>query len=133
MEKVLKLSTDGEIKMLNLPEDAGCHWYAEQIGCEWIECVHARGLPKGVVMLIDEEGKLKDGPLINFLGSWFYGTADHGEPIVGDCILVVDSGETWSGFDDETALRNVLHLEALFPGAYHKVKNKLLKDGIMKE
>lgn len=52
-----------------------------------------------VLMLVDEEGLLKDLPL-NFFGSTMYGTLVHGCPIVGDLILVLEVGEQWTGLGD---------------------------------
>lgn len=48
----------------------------EAIGCDWIELVEAEPLAKdGLLMMIDEEGKLKPGgALINATASALYGT-----------------------------------------------------------
>ena len=60
------------------------------IGCEWIELVEAELLAKkGYLMLIDEEGKLKKGPVsINCLASDLYGADRHGDAIVGNVMVV---------------------------------------------
>ena len=60
------------------------------IGCEWIELVEAEPLAKdGYLMLIDEEGKLKKGPVsINCLASDLYGADRHGDAIVGNVMIV---------------------------------------------
>lgn len=60
------------------------------IGCEWIELVEAEPLAKkGYLMLIDEEGKLKKGPVsINCLANDLYGADRHGDAIVGNVMVV---------------------------------------------
>ena len=60
------------------------------IGCEWIELVEDEPLAKkGYLMLIDEEGKLKKGPVsINCLASDLYGADRNGDAIVGNVMVV---------------------------------------------
>ena len=40
-------------------------------------------------MIVNEEGRLLDLPL-NYVGSYFYGTDQHGEPIVGNIVIMKD-------------------------------------------
>lgn len=65
------------------------------IGCKWIELVEAEPLAKdGLLMMIDEEGKLKPGgALINATASALYGTERHGDPIMGNAVIVRTTGE----------------------------------------
>ena len=65
------------------------------IGCDWIELVTADSLAKdGFLMMIDEEGKLKpSGALINATASALYETERHGDPIMGNTVVVRDTGE----------------------------------------
>lgn len=60
------------------------------IGCDWIELVETDTLAQnGYLMLIDEEGKLKKGPVsINCLASDMYGADCHGDAIVGNAMVV---------------------------------------------
>ena len=60
------------------------------IGCDWIELVEPDSIVEnGYLMLIDEEGKLRDGQLsINCIASDLYGSDRHGDPIVGNAIIV---------------------------------------------
>ena len=60
------------------------------IGCDWIEIVEADLLAQnGYLMLIDEEGKFKKGPVsINCLASDLYGADRHGDAIVGNVMVV---------------------------------------------
>ena len=88
MKHIIICRTNGTIEDMGLTEDHEFGWYAEQIGAEFVEPVHARGLKTPYVFLCDEEGKLKDRPVINFLGSWLYETHKHGEPVVGDILIL---------------------------------------------
>lgn len=67
----------------------------DAIGCDWIELVEPESLTNdGYLMLIDEEGKLKDGPLsINCIASDLYGSDRHGDPIIGSAVIVKTDGE----------------------------------------
>ena len=67
----------------------------EAIGCDWIELVEAEPLAKDdLLMMIDEEGKLKPGgALINATASALYGTQQHGDPIMGNAVVVRTNGE----------------------------------------
>ena len=60
------------------------------IGCEWIELAEAEPLSEqGYLLLIDEEGKLKDGEIpINCIASDLYASDQHGDPIVGNAVIV---------------------------------------------
>ena len=49
---------------------------------------HAR-LRHPYCMIVNEEGRLLDLPL-NYVGSYFYGTDQHGEPIVGNIVIMKD-------------------------------------------
>ena len=55
----------------------------QAIGCDWVELVEAEPLAKqGMLLLIDEEGKLKPGAaFINCIASHLYGAEEHGDPI----------------------------------------------------
>jgi hypothetical protein len=68
----------------------------EHIG-GWMEIVHPKRLPAPYVMLIDDEGLLKERP-INQAGSFLYETDKHGSPIVGD-IIICREGWTNDGMD----------------------------------
>lgn len=60
------------------------------IGCDWIELVEPDSyMNNGYLMLIDEEGKLRNQtPSINCIASDLYGSDRHGDPIVGSAVIV---------------------------------------------
>lgn len=60
----------------------------------YIEHVHPKHLPEPYCMIVDEEGLLKEQPVLNLVGSVLYGTPEHGQPIVGDVVIMKD------GFDN---------------------------------
>lgn len=55
----------------------------------YIEHVHPMRLARPFCMIVNEEGRLLDLPL-NHIGSFFYGTDQHGEPIVGNIVIMKD-------------------------------------------
>lgn len=56
----------------------------------YIEIVHPIGLADPLVMIVNEEGLILELP-INQLGCLLYGTHNHGQPIVGN-IVVMQTG-----------------------------------------
>ena len=53
----------------------------------WIEIVRPRGLPRPFCMIVNEVGLLRELPL-NLMGSFWYGTQEHGAPIVGNIVVM---------------------------------------------
>lgn len=53
----------------------------------WYEHVHPKGLEYPYCMMVNEEGLMHRLPL-NLLGSLLYGTQQHGQPIVGNIIIL---------------------------------------------
>ena len=53
----------------------------------YIEHVKPARLRHPYCMIVNEEGRLLDLPL-NYVGSYFYGTDQHGEPIVGNIVIM---------------------------------------------
>ena len=53
----------------------------------YIEMVHPKYLPEGLCMVVDDEGRLK-GSAINNIASVLYGTPEHGQPIVGNAVIL---------------------------------------------
>ena len=89
--------------VVDVPNEYDYKWMQEQVG-GWIEIVRPRRLPDGFVMIVDEEGLLKEKPL-NMVGSWFYETDKHGSPIVGDVLIMKeefgDEGPECVGMTEE--------------------------------
>lgn len=55
----------------------------------YIEHVKPARLRHPYCMIVNEEGRLLDLPL-NYVGSYFYGTDQRGEPIVGNIVIMKD-------------------------------------------
>ena len=55
----------------------------------YIEHVKPARLRHPYCMIVNEEGRLLDLPL-NYVCSYFYGTDQHGEPIVGNIVIMKD-------------------------------------------
>lgn len=107
----VKLSTTLNIEIVEKKPDQGLLDFCYQnIGCQYVETVHARYFQEPYILMIDEEGRLKDKPSINFIASYLYGTHEHHEPIVGN-VLVMKLGMTDEGPDilplDEAEARQV--------------------------
>ena len=90
--KYAVLLTDAqEIKVLECdPQEEMFEIARGTIGCDWIELVEPESLSKqAYVLMIDEEGKLRDHPAsINCIASEMYGSYRHGDPIVGNAVIV---------------------------------------------
>ena len=86
----------------------------DKIGCEYVEVVHPEGLPGPYLMIVDEEGLMKDRPSLNVIASYLYGTHKHGQPIVGNAVIVkeVITGEgydlSWLTESEELAIERKL-------------------------
>lgn len=87
-QEVKILECDPQKEMFDIARDA--------IGCEWIELKEPEPLARdGLVMMIDEEGKLRNGTaFINCIASHLYGSERHGDPIVGHAVIVKATEES---------------------------------------
>lgn len=77
----------------------------------YIEKVSPLGLPAPYVIIVNDEGLLQDLPL-NAIGSILYGTALHGNPIVGD-IVVMKVGYNKNGEPDIIGLNDLESIQML--------------------
>lgn len=73
----------------------------------WIEIVHPVGIKRPFVMIVNEEGLLHDLEM-NALGSLLYGTLVHGQPIVGNIVIMkegfADGEPDIIGLEDQEAV-----------------------------
>lgn len=100
--KTLKITMDNKISVIDVDVN-NIEDLQNAIGGGLVEPVRTQKLwdyfKAPVIMLVDEEGLLKNLPF-NFFGSVMYGCTAHGCPIVGDLILVLEVGEQWTGLGD---------------------------------
>lgn len=98
----------------------------QAIGCDWIELVEAEPLAKqGMLMLIDEEGKLKPGAaFINCIASHLYGAEEHGDPIVGNAVVVKFTGEQLELMTEAEAKQLATDLEQIRASAIAQITEK---------
>lgn len=68
----------------------------------WIEIVHPVRLKRPYCMVVNEEGVLLNLPM-NVIGSFLYGSYNHGNPILGDIVLLKD-GISDDGYRDLSGL-----------------------------
>lgn len=86
----------------------------EMIGCELVEIVRPKGLPEGYVMVVDEEGLLKDCPKLNVYGSYLYEMHKHGHPIVGNAAIMKEEpcidgpSLRWMTMDEAAEINDLL-------------------------
>lgn len=93
------LSETQAVKILECdPQKAIFDIAREAIGCDWIEIVQPDALTNaGYLLLIDEEGKLRERDLkLNCIASDLYGSDQHGDPIIGNAVIVKDGNECLS-------------------------------------
>lgn len=128
MSKAIKLSTDGTISLLDVPEERDFHWFAQQIGCDYIEIVYPRDLEEGYQMIVDEEGLYKETPRLNFIGAWLYGMQDHGNPIVGDALIMktayTEDGIDTDGLPEDEAEKLAGNLREMLLPAYLALRSR---------
>lgn len=111
MKYAIKLKTDGSSQIVEIPKNHDFSWFAQEIGCEWIEIVRPR--ESKYVLVVDEEGLLKDNRL-NPHASFIYGILKHGQPIVGEALMLKEEmgneGPELAGIDGDIALglKNIL-------------------------
>lgn len=83
--KGLAINTENLMRFKDFKEPALESLQKEVGGC--IEVVHPKYLPEGLCMVVDDEGLLK-GSAINNIASVLYGTPEHGQPIVGNAVIL---------------------------------------------
>lgn len=83
--RCIVVTTENEVLYKELP-DPLIDSFREIVGGE-VELVRPRGVPSYFRMLVNEDGLAMKLPF-NLVGSYVYGTAEHGAPIVGDIVFV---------------------------------------------
>ena len=111
--KVIRITTDDLIQVENAEKRV--HEYLSGQGTDCIEYVKPRYTVPGTVLVVDENGLLRDLPL-NKAASYMYGTQYHGHPIVGDVLVFTVSPEPdYVPLSDEKAKERIQELLSQFP------------------
>lgn len=102
--KGVVVTTDNEVRVYDFNDPL--YKTVGSAVCGYIEHVHPMRLPRPFCMIVNEEGRLRNLPL-NHIGSYFYGTDQHGEPIVGNIVVMKDGYRNGEpdivGLDDSEA------------------------------
>lgn len=109
-------------------ENPGLDFYYEQVGCQSIEIVRISRTRAKHVLVVDEEGLLKENPQLNAIASLLAM-----QPIYGNALLAKDdlrNGEPdIVGFDLKEALASLAALHVALIGSGHfEVDNERGKD-----
>ena len=133
--KALKLHTNGLVMPVELDLVNYKHTYQAMnaaIGSHLVDIIHAVNLPDHYCLVVDDEGLLADKPVVNVVASYLYGTADHGQPLCGDVLIMKDK---WSddgletvGLDDSDfdVIRSIIFADDAVDG-FDQVINKLIE------
>lgn len=117
-EKAIVLTTGGKIEIRELEVKDGTLWKSlREVVDGDIERVKPMYLARNLVMVVNEEGRLRDLP-INLFASLLYGTQFHGTPIVGDVAILDedyrDDGLDFTGLSDLLADELYRHFTKTF-------------------
>lgn len=100
--KAVVIKTTGSIYPVTLTKPL--YRSAGAIINDHIEIVRPINLKRPYVMICAESGLLKEMPL-NLIASYLYGMQHHGNPIVGDVIIMREDGVNLVGLEDFELLR----------------------------
>lgn len=109
--KAVVIKATGNIYPVTLTKPL--HRSAGAIVNDHIEVVRPINLKQPYVMLCAESGLLKEMPL-NLVASYLYGMQHHGNPIVGDVIIMREDGVNLIGLEDLELLRVQAQMSALW-------------------
>lgn len=109
--KAVVIKTTGSIYPVTLTKPL--YRSAGAIINDHIEVVRPINLKRPYVLLCAESGLLKDMPL-NLVASYLYGMQHHGNPIVGDVIIMREDGANLVGLEDLELLRIQAQMSALW-------------------
>ena len=113
--KAVVIKTTGSIYPVTLTKPL--HRSAGAIVNDQIEVVRPINLKRPYVLICAESGRLKDMPL-NLVASYLYGTHHHGNPIVGDVIIMRENGVDLVGLEDLELLRIQSQMSGLWDLLY---------------
>ena len=138
MKKMVLVTTDCEVSVIDFPVEKSGDYMEElrgfykAINCDCIEVVHARYLnpmmneKNKLVMVVDEEGFI-NAKKFNIVGSLFYGSQEHGQPIVGDILIMTEEnsfdGPNLAGLEEDRAEAVAAQIRAI-------IDNFNLKEGM---
>lgn len=94
--KGIVIATNNKIRMQEFSEPA-YKSIGDAVG-GWIEIVRPVRLKRPYCMIVNEEGALLNLPM-NVFGSFLYGTDYHGNPILGDIVLLKEGIDSDGEFD----------------------------------
>ena len=115
--KAIKVTTGNEISTVEIGHPKLECMQKEVDG--FIEVARTKGLMNPFVMIVDEEGLLKNKEL-NIIGSLLYGTHRHGHPIVGDVLIMREEpgpkryGNDFYGLTDPDIASLTAHLKNVY-------------------
>lgn len=113
--KGVVVTTDNKVEIRDFGEPL-YKTVGEAVG-GYIEIVHPIGLVDPLVMIVNEEGLILELP-INQLGCLLYGTHNHGQPIVGNIVVMqtgyVNGEPDIIGLDDNEAAELAKTFELCF-------------------
>lgn len=96
----------------------------------WMEIVHPRRLEQPFCMIVNDEGLLRNLPL-NVFGSLLYGMDYHGNPIVGDIVLIKEGINSNGEFDlvglDEQDIQTLVVMVSAMSGGTVKWESEAQK------
>ena len=105
----IMISPGGSLRVIREDTDDLLGFCYRNISCDCIEIVRPTELPDPYVMIVDENGRLRDLP-VNPVASILYGVVRHGETIVGTALIMkeamTDDGPDIVSLDDAD-LRNL--------------------------
>ena len=106
MKAVLSRASAEKMEIIDISEPIDLCQLGQMINANYVEIVRGTRLPDEYVMVVDEEGKLKEN-VINKPCSWLYWADKHGDPIVGDAIILKEGfglhGPELAGLTEEDA------------------------------
>ena len=109
--KAVVIKTTGNIYPVTLTKPL--HHSAGAIVNDHIEVVRPINLKRPYVMICAESGLLKEMPL-NLIASYLYSMQHHGNPIVGDVIIMRENSTELVGLEDLELLRIQSQMSALW-------------------